>query len=191
MRCEEAREALELSADGALEGPAEAALRAHLGACEACADYAAFAAGVGAAMAAARRRGRREAQRPSRARGLSRLAAAVAAVAIGAASFVSVEALRAWRDTTARTEALRAAERALASVLAGGVSGANVGERRFFEGGAGGRTVVVRVSGGPDLFEIRATVEGPAADGGAAPVELTAISGRESVGGRGPEEAQP
>jgi hypothetical protein len=171
MTCGEVRERLELFADGALGAGEAGEVGRHLGRCDFCRDYLALGEAIAAGLLARRARPR------ERRRGPARLLAGVAALAIIAATAVSLDALRSWREASARADSLAAAEHVLSRLFARGLTARDLGEHRFGgEGGAAARTVVVRVSGGPVLYEVRATVP-PASRGAAPPVELTAICG--------------
>jgi hypothetical protein len=163
MNCEEARERAELFADGALPPEESRTFSSHVAHCDHCRSYLED----GRALAIGVRRAGRPRRRP-----LSRALVALAALALIAATAVSFEALHVWSDARARSDSLAAAERVLVAFAARGLSPADVGEHRFETSGA--PTIIVRVSGGPALYELRATVAEPAATA-APPVELTAI----------------
>lgn len=196
MSCMVVREQWELFADGALPEAEAALLRRHVEICEACRAYVRASEELARAIrdcvseaAAAPRRGpgieraRFSGRREAAGRRLFAAAASLALV-LGAATYLGVETIRARGDVAVRAEALRAAERVLESMLARGITPRDVGERAVpAEAG-----VMVRVRGGPDLYEVCVSVRPPA--GGERPAaELAVIWG---AGRRAPErEVRP
>ncbi len=213
MRCEDLEERAERFLDGELPAPEAEAVRAHLAGCRACRERLAVFAALGseiAALAEVEPAGAGEPRHPSqppsprpppggregpaRASPTRRLAArrllyALAAVALAGSATVSVLSILARREAIGRSDALAAAERVLEGVLAGGVTPDEVGERRL-EVDVSGRpvTVLVRVTGGPGLYEVRTIVAGRPgrASGDAEGIEVAALGIGAGAGGRGP-----